>query len=265
MVFFILSAASFAVCFVLYGIVGHGVIPMIDERMDVVLGWNWGFIFPLLLNPFAFQLWFLAQLFILCLISPVIYFLVKKLKAASVVAIGALWYLDLSPTIPFNFDAYVFFMLGAYIAVNKIELPGLHRQVENKHLKYIFASAWIALSVVFTIMAATLTQSTYIQTLLSRTIVVLGLISVWLIFDGAGGDTNRFIETLKRNSFSVYLFHEPILHIVFMSVLFYFKSDAVHMALFFLLPSAIIITCAYFGEFLRRKLPRVHKTITGGR
>lgn len=269
LVFLILSAVSFAVCFVFYNIVGEGVNPMIDERMVVVLSGPFGFLYALLQNPFAFQLWFLAQLFIMALISPVIYLLVKKLKWVPLVILGVLWYLDLSLTVfgytVFNCDAYLFFTLGAYIAVNEVDLPGLNRQVKRKYLKFIFAGGWVTLSAVFTLMAATLTESTYLQTLLFKTISLLGLVSVWLIFDSAKESSCPLIKTLKRNNFAVYLFHEPLLHLIFMSVTFYVKADLVHMLLFFVLPTVIVIACAYFGELLRRKLPRVNKIITGGR
>lgn len=271
LVFLMISAASFALCFTLYQIVGSGVIPMIDERMVVVLGGPFGFLYALLQNPFAFQLWFLAQLFIMCLISPIIYFLVKKLKWVPLVVLGVLWYLDLSLNVfsfnytLFNCDAYMFFTLGAYFAVNKIDLPGLNRPVKRKYLKLIFAGAWVALGVVFTLLAATLTESSYLQTALFKTVSLLGLVSVWLIFDREKQSNSPLIKTLKRNNFAVYLFHEPLLHIIFMTVTFYVSTNAARMALYFVLPVAIIIGCAYVGELVRRTLPGVNKVITGGR
>lgn len=269
LVFIILSAASYLICLVLYHILGHGIIPMIDERMVFVLNGGAGFLYPLLQNPFAFQLWFLAQLFIMCLVSPVIYLLVKKLKWVPLVALGILWILDLSLNIRsytlFNCDAYTFFTLGAYIAVNEVKLPGLHQPIKSKKWKYIASSTWVILSVAFTIMAATLTQSTYLQTLLFKIIGILGVISVWLIFDNVKENDHPVFETVKRNNFAVYLFHEPLLHIIFMTVTYYVKLDVVNMLLYFVLPIIIIVACAYFGELLRRKLPRLNNVITGGR
>lgn len=269
LVFIIFSAISYLICLPIYLIVGDGIIPMIDERMVVALSGNIGFLYPLLQNPFAFQLWFLAQLFIMCLISPIIYLFVKKLKWIPLIPLGVLWYLDLSLNIfdytLFNCDAYTFFTLGAYIAVNGVKLPWLNEGLKNKKLKFVSSSLWVALCVVFTVMAATLDKSTYLQTFLFKTISILGLISVWLIFDTSGDSSNPLIRTMKRNNFSVYLFHEPLMHIIFMTVTYYCKADAVHMLLYFVLPCAIIIACAYFGELLRRKLPRVNNILTGGR
>lgn len=269
LVFIIISALSYLIGLALYYIMGPGINPMIDERMVVVLQGGAGFLYPLLQNPFAFQLWFLAQLFIMCLISPVIYFLVKKLKWIPLVALGVLWFWDLSLNIGtytlFNCDAYMFFTLGAYVAVNDVKLPGLNQPISSKKWKFVALPIWIALSVAFTIMAATLTQSTYLQTLMFKLICLAGIVSIWLIFDNVREKTNPLLETVKRNNFAVYLFHEPLLHIIFMTVTYYVKLDVVHMLLYFVLPVIIIVGCAYLGELLRRKLPRLNNVITGGR
>lgn len=269
LVFLIFSTLSYLVCLALYYIIGDGIIPMIDERMAMVLGGGVGFLYPLLHNPFAFQLWFLAQLFIMSVISPLIYFLVKKLRWLPLVLLAALWFWDKSLNIHtytlFNCDAYMFFTLGAYIAVNRVKIPGLYSPLKNKKLKYIFSSLWIALAVGYTIMAATLEKSTFIQTILFKLISLVGIVSIWLLIDGVAEKSLPVIETVKRNNFSVFLFHEPILHIIFMATTFYVKHDAVNMLLYFALPIVIIISCAYFGELLRKKLPRLHGVLTGGR
>lgn len=269
LVFLIFSALSYLVCFIISLFLDKGINPMIDERMVFVEKGGFGILYPLLQNPFAFQLWFLAQLFIMSIISPVIYILVKKLKWIPLVLLAGFWLFDKSLNIStytlFNTDAYMFFTLGAYIAVNKIKLPGLYEKVNNKYLKYIFIFFWVALSIVFTILAATLKESTIIQTMLFKAITIFGIISIWLLFDNMKETNNPLINTLKRNNFAVFLFHEPLLHLIFMTVTYYCKLDIVHLSLYFILPLLIIIGCAYFGEFLRRKCPKLNNILTGGR
>lgn len=269
LVFIIFSIISFFICALIYLIIGEGIIPMIDERMVYVLKGGFGFLYPLLQNPFAFQLWFLAQLFIMAIFSPIVYLLVKKLKWIPIVILAGLWLFDLNLNIftytLFNCDAYLFFTLGAYIAINDIHVPGLNNSINNKSIKIFTLIFWIAISIFYTILAATLKDKTIIQTFIYKVICILGIINIWLIFDNIKPCENKVINTLKENNFSVYLYHEPLLHIIFMTVTAYYKSDVIRMVLYFILPCIIILACAYFGKFLRKKAPKLNRLITGGR
>lgn len=270
-VFLIFSILSFAICYIIYQITGPGVISMFDERMVEFNKGGIHILYPLLQNPFAFQLWFLVQLFIMSIMSPVIYFLVKKLKWAPLVILFVLWLFDKSLNISnytlFNCDAYLFFTLGAYLSVNKVKLPGMNEPIKNKWVKYIFLSLWAFVGVVFTLLAATLNESSIIQLFLFKLVSLLGIVVVWLFINNINSKifNNKIVNTIKDNNFMVYLVHEPFHHIIFMATLHYFNFDVLHIILYFVLPVIIIIGCAYFGKLLRKILPRLNNILTGGR
>ncbi len=160
-VFVIFSVLSFAVCHLVYAVTGEGVVGMIDERITKNI------FYVLFQNPFAFQLWFLAQLFIMSLVSPVIYFLIKKLKLVFPIVLFCLWFADLQLTVGgytvFNSDAYLFFTLGAYAAVTECDLKTMYRKTENKKQWIVSLAAWIAVVAVYTLFSATAEKSSWLS------------------------------------------------------------------------------------------------------
>ena len=264
-VFVIFSVISFVVCHLVFKFTGAGVIGMIDERISKNL------FYVLFQNPFAFQLWFLAQLFIMSIVSPLIYFLIKRLRFIFPVILACLWFADKQLVVGgytlFNSDAYMFFTLGAYIAVNGLNFKRLFEKTENKKMCIISLVLWFAVVTIYTIFSATAEKSSFIQLILFKLSVLLGIVSMWLSYDRLDA---RLLEhpvtkTLSENNFMVYLLHEPLLHIIFMSTVTYFKSDIIHILLYFVLPVIIILLCAYIGKILRNKCPRLNSILTGGR
>ena len=264
-VFVIFSVISFAVCHLVFSFTGEGVIGMIDERITKNL------LYVLFQNPFAFQLWFLAQLFIMSIVSPICYFLIKKLGVVFPIILACLWIFDKHLVVGgytlFNSDAYMFFTLGAYIAIKKPCLKMLYEKTESAKPLIASLVSWISVAVAYTLFSATAEESSVIQLLMFKLVVLLGIITVWLLYDRL---SVRIVEhpvtkAVSENNFTVYLLHEPLLHIIFMSTLTHFNADIVHVLLYFVLPILIILLCAYIGKILRSKLPRFNAVITGGR
>lgn len=264
-VFVIFSIISFVVCHLVFKFTGEGVIGMIDERITKNL------LYVLFQNPFAFQLWFLAQLFIMSVVSPVIYFLIKKLGVIFPIILACLWFLDKQLVVGgytlFNSDAYMFFTFGAYVAVKKSDFKTLYQKTEHKKLWIVSLVLWIIVVTSYTLFSATAEKSSYIQLIMFKLSVLLGMVSVWLSYDRFSVCLleHPVTKTLSENNFMVYLLHEPLLHIIFMSTVTYFKSDIVHILLYFVLPVIIILLCAYTGKMLRNKCPRLNSILTGGR
>lgn len=264
-VFVIFSIISLAVCYLIYSFTGEGIIGMIDERITRNL------LYVLFQNPFAFQLWFLAQLFIMGIVSPIIYFLVKKLGVIFPIILACLWFADKHLIVGsytlFNSDAYMFFTLGAYIAVKKPNFKALYQKTDTTKIWIVSLVLWIAVVTAYTLFSATAEKSSFIQLILFKLSVLLGMVSVWLSYDRF---SVRLLEhpvtkTLTENNFMVYLLHEPLMHIIFMSTITYFNADIIHILLYFVLPVIIILLCAYIGKMLRNKCPKLNSILTGGR
>ncbi|MCQ2073331.1 MAG: acyltransferase [Bacteroidaceae bacterium] len=84
-------------------------------RPENILGWSNCFMD----GPINGTLWFLQDLIVLCIISPVIYLLVRKTGLFIVSLFGASYLLDIYIPVPgLGFNGLFFFSVGAYFALN---------------------------------------------------------------------------------------------------------------------------------------------------
>ena len=69
--------------------------------------------------PFNYPLWFVRDLMMMVLLSPLIYFCVKKLRGFAVALLGLLWMFDIGLGIPgFSTVAFFFFAAGAWFSLS---------------------------------------------------------------------------------------------------------------------------------------------------
>ena len=74
--------------------------------------------------------WFLQCLFVLFLVSPIIYYLVKYLRHFTLVIIGFLYFTDYIPEMPgVQCNAIVYYMLGAYCSIMRIDFIKLFKRI----------------------------------------------------------------------------------------------------------------------------------------
>lgn len=271
-VFILISILSFVLCYTLSKTFpAFAQLQFVKERMDVVTQGLYGSVQILVGNPFAFQLWFVSQLFIMCLITPIIFILIRKLGSVVLVILGIMWALDINISVGFfnlfNCDAYLFFILGSFLAIKDIDFLGKKESIKNKSLAYGLLLTTLVLSVIYTIICATLSQPSFIQNIFYKLIQIVGVIAVWYGYDCVAGkwQDKHIFKVLAQNSFMIFLFHEPLQHIVFQSIFSYNSSDVLHVVVFFSLAIISIMFWAFAGEWTRNKIKPLHKIITGGR
>lgn len=75
--------------------------------------------------PFAFQFWFVHDLVLSLIFSPVLVLAIKKAGKFFVILPFVLWAIDLQPVLFFNFKVLAFFVVGLYIGLSgyKPEIP----------------------------------------------------------------------------------------------------------------------------------------------
>ena len=123
------------------------------------------------INPPAFQLWYVQQLIIFTLISPLFYLLIKYTKGFILILIAVPWVLDLHSA-------------GAYIALFEKEKWFVRK--ENPIVTIITVVSWIVLSLIITILAAIKTDfipAYLIRLFLYRINESVGISAMWMIFD----------------------------------------------------------------------------------
>ena len=227
---------------------------------DNVLGFDKFYMY--LINPPAFQLWFLRQVMLLTVLAPILYFLIKYTKAFILIPFGAIWFLNLDYIV--NSQALFYFSVGAAFAI-----LGKWRNFtkrDNRIPAAIFAGLWIILSFV-NMYTAAMTKNTTTINIVHKFTEAVGVCGMWLVFD----HIVKYLVTKKgmllasAHLFFVFALHEPLLHISYQMALIPDDSGISHFVLYICLPISVIAVCTIFSMMFRKVLRPVHKLLTGGR
>lgn len=236
-------------------------LPIIQDN-----SFDWLHFYMYLISPAAFQLWFLQQLMLFVVLSPVIYIIIKKTRGIIMIPLAILWLINLNFII--NFEALFAFSVGASLAIF-----GRSREFtrsENRILTMIFTIIWVLLSLLNTYIAAFADNSfifDIVMLVLYKLNEAVGVIAMWYLFDHIAKritDKKGFIIA-ATHLFIVYALHEPLLHIFFQMALKQSDSVMGHLALYVCLPLSLGAVCIIVSMALRKNLRKTHRILTGGR
>jgi len=216
------------------------------------------------INPIPFQLWFIRDLFVFIVLSPAIYVIIKYLKTIVLFLLLILWFLQFD-FVFFSNEALLFFTLGAFLAINKVNLKNY-----NLSKKSIFLiTVWLSIVLCESLLVYyNFSHVSYIN-VIHKSGILIGIYAIWFFYDFI------FIkdEVLKPSymilaqlSFFIYVFHEPFLDII--KIVFFKVFGNSEFLLFFLYvtsPAFTILVCLFVGQYLKRFTPVFFKIITGGR
>lgn len=220
-----------------------------------------------LINPPAFQLWFLQQLIIFAIISPVIYLLIKYTKGLILIPFAGLWLFDISFII--NSQALFFFSLGATVAIS-----GSSRKLarQPKTVACLLAALlWITLSLALTFMAALTPKDSafcsVIMTIISKANQAVGVVAMWLLFDHIVKFVIRkkYLLLIRAHLFFIFAMHEPLLHVCYQLALSDINSKFGNLILYIGLPISVTALCVIVSMIIRKIARPLHRVLTGGR
>ncbi len=240
-------------------------LPIVNEKIGFAKENGIVGILSWFLNPPAFQLWYVQQLMIFTVISPLIYILIKYTKGIIIAPFIILWLIDLSFII--NSEAILFFMLGAYIAI--FDKESFVLQKESKIFTVVITLIWVTINIIKTYIAA-LSETTplYLAKLfLTKSSVILGIVAMWLLFDHIVKriENKKGLLLLSSHMFFIYTLHEPLLHICYQLGLTTSASTAAHIALYICMPISIIAFSVIISMFVRKVCLPLHRVLTGNR
>lgn len=210
-------------------------------------------------DPILYPLWFLRDLFLMCLLAPVYFVLPRIVQHCLVAMFGALWLIDAWPYEVPTAQACFFFALGASAAMAKKNLFAM-----DPHLKWVCA---VLLGLVIAgalvpadgAVASTLTHLKH----LAGVIVVLTISQYLLRMPRA----SEWLIRLSAPSFLLFVAHEPLLTIVrkTMYVVFTPSSSSAALSIYFgaVACTVMLILAAYY--LAERYAPRALSALTGGR
>ena len=210
-------------------------------------------------HPISFQFWFIRDLMIIILISPIIYYLIKKFKSLLIFFLGTLWYFKFWPNINFlDITALFFFSLGAYFSINK------------KNLILEFRKAFFVSVIFYPVFALAdlLTKGTNFCIYIHNIGLLMGItfffnITIFLL-EKKYVKANTFLASA---SFFIFAFHEPcqmfLIKIIFKTI--HPSDDFTLTFIYFLTPILIILFALFIYYYLGKFFPQFTKFITGGR
>lgn len=212
-------------------------------------------------DPIVGPLWFVRNLMVLCLLTPIIKVYITYLKKFGIYILGAIWLFKLPIGIGFpgfNETSLFFFAFGAYYSIHKESFVSFFNSFYS--LIYYIYPVFVVLVFV--------TQQLEINSYLSKLCILLGIIFFFrllqLLVEKRNWDK---VPNIWNASFFIFLAHEPFQRL-FRKVLFKIivpNSEQMLIALYFFAPIFVICTLCLVYKCLSRKTPRLLAFITGGR
>jgi len=220
------------------------------------------YVYALVIHPLAYQLWFLRNLFCIILVTPVLYFLIKKAGKGFIIALLVLWILFTEKFSDGILTTITFFSAGAYFALSRIQLPKLN----NPILVVSSLLVWLSLILIFIIYS---NSATGLFHYLDELSVLAGIFALWCLYDVLKISYNvhtGFTAKIAVYTFFIYLFHEPLLSMI-LKLLFVILGKTIlsSTVIYWLAPLITIFSCLCFAILLKKYFPSIYTVINGGR
>lgn len=224
--------------------------------------WNINMINPLEdpgAYPVCYQFWFIRDLMVVMLFSPLVYFLVKKFRCYVIIGLGILWLFNWwFNVVGFSITAFFFFSFGAYFSVH-----GKNFVREMKPLLLVVAVLY-GLLIVVEICFEGEVWCGYCHKLgiLIGIVLAISLSAHFLMREK--WHVNTF---LSESSFFIYAYHAmPLVYVIkFLFKLMQPHTDDAMLMVYVFSPVFTIFIGLTLYYLLKKFLPVTTSIITGGR
>jgi len=209
-------------------------------------------------SPISHQFWFIRDLMIVVIFTPVIYFMVRKLPILFFMVIFVFWFFNFHLFYLPSTEAILFFSLGSYIAIKGKSLF----DTDKYGLKFILIYFPLVL-------IDALTHGQSYNVYIHHMGILMGLLSI-LYITGIiikSQKAQKYLIFLGNASFFVFATHEPLLTIVKKAAYRSMNPEttSIIMALYFILPITVIILSTFSYVLFLKLAPNFTGIITGGR
>jgi surface polysaccharide O-acyltransferase-like enzyme len=223
--------------------------------------------------PIVYPLWFIRDLMLLMIISPLLWVLAKKAPLSGLLIFAFLWFTE--GWFPFiiltRYAGPLFFYSGCLMAAYDFNLRSIERQ--GTKILIIFFCGVILSAFIKTVNTLDVRfwwnpgAANVWQVFLTRATRLVGLVALWSVVEFLGKRTLKYLAGLSAFVFIVFAGHEPTLTI-FRKLLYRFvpPSGAWGILLYyFLTVIATICIAILLGTMLRKYAPGFYNLITGSR
>lgn len=212
--------------------------------------------------PINIPLWFLRDLIVVIIFSPLLYLTIKKLSKTIVVILGLLWISNTWFNITVGINAFFFFTFGAYFSIKQKNFINLMKP---------YSKLCTSLYLIIIIIELLNNQFSFIKDYieyLHKLGIFLGIISVITVsayfIQKGKWKTNPF---LAKSTFFLYAYHAIPLGIIIKLSLMYLKPYTEFSLLITYFGSTLVITLIglLIYHLIKTYLPQITAFITGGR
>lgn len=217
-------------------------------------------------EPVNAPLWFLRDLILLVLVSPLLYPLLKRFKYAVLILLLFVWYgffIDFYPIPVVEEKSIFFFSLGLFL--HQIDTSRVEDILQVNITRIGLASAYIILAG----LEAYLNLSRGGNVVLHNTVILVGVVTAYSIVSDMIHIRvfRKLIYTMLPVTYLLFLSHNIILQ-TFRKGAYVFirpESDVLHLSIYFGAPILTTASVYLFYIVMRKILPRILALLTGGR
>jgi succinoglycan biosynthesis protein ExoH len=219
-------------------------------------------IFGVTAHPVGFQFWFVRDLFVTVLVSPLLWLLLTRAPLLGALFLGVAWIIGHDLWIFFRTDVVFFFYLGAWI-----RLRGLPVEI-GARATLVFVIAYLALCVMRTLGPYVVDGDPFILQVMTRGMRLVGVLACWGAFQRIaptpfGGLVARF----GGLAFFLHAAHYPLIAEVKLILWDLLPAETQPWMLVHYIVS-VLITIAIgigLGLLLTRSAPKAFALLNGGR
>ena len=218
--------------------------------------WNMSYIDSFWGNfPVNGPLWFIRDLMIMNFLSPIVYYVMSRLKKCGAIVLCLLWFFDVLGDWGNFSKAILFYSFGAYFGITKTNIL-------EKTAKY--HQAYFGGYLLFLVFAVVFRSSNVL--FLNKMEFILGFVSMWWL---AVLFSYKYPSLGLPAGASFFLFaaHHTIVRIIIkiFFVLTPIHSDWIYAFAYFAIAAITVLICLAFYGLLNRFTPRFCCLISGGR
>lgn len=204
------------------------------------------------ISPWAFHLWYLRDLIIIVIFSPLLFLLKKWLKSETVCLVFLILSFVNIPVV--QFSSFFWFMIGeTFLAkIDKIQSWG-----------------WAIVYIVISTFEMVLAYDCF--TYMKIPFTFIGVVAMWSMYNllvkkPFSLNKHHYIAIACSFTFFIYLFHEPTLNIVRKLLIVILGRTSLGFAINYLVsPWIFAIGFIFIGNLLKKYTPRLFSICVGGR
>ena len=212
--------------------------------------------------PMLSPMWFLRDLIVVVLLSPLVYWIVTKTKKVGLCIMGILYVLNIwIPLEGFSALAFFFFSFGAYMRINKLN-------VLDEFQKFKYPCYFIALAALLMMLVAH-SYNDLLEGIFVRTYIVAGVVSFFNIARCIVVKNKfKMPSILSNSSFFVYLTHNMYINGIvglLVAKVLPFNNQLVFILNYFITVALTSAVCVLLYAIMQRWCPKVLSVVSGGR